>query len=737
MFAPLAHARHFASADLVINSRGLQGTQVTPTWFLRDRDPLVGATIRFEPRQAAFRSLADYLPAGVTLADVTGIELAYVGKLMEAAAQVTLRSGRGSEPRHSLDVPFTMGGDFKSTRLEAVWAADDATQRAVISLANVGNAPAAVRVTTAQGTTDVELRARSGQSFNLPSARWAVNGTGWMRIDHRGAPGTVRATGFLLSPSDPRPDHIRFYDPATAAQSHLFATGVNVEGERGTLAIKNTSGRPVTARLLLTHPESGDPLASVPAISLAHDASARVDLAPYLRGLADLRSIALKVESSGEAGSIIGDLQMIGSDGLLRDVPLRDSGTIRASAGAYPWRIDGDHQTRVAVTNAGTRAAVFNARLTYEGGAYIVGSQTLAPGATAIFDIRRLRDAGEPDAFGHRLPERVESGQFHWSTRDPDPSARFLGRAEITSVAEHTSSSYSCGVCCPDSYVTGYASVSQLTLNAGDSDEVEITELLEDCYNDRYEQPVSPSSLSYNTDVIDVDNLGGGALSVEGRDDGSTTVQAGWSAVAFYEVDEDCYFNNVSGSASFQVQARAPVLNGPSGCVVRGNSATFSIGNLSSNASVTYWRFDNSYGNVYRTTSTTASNWEGTVVVGGEARVDVTAAGREFYLSKGLCVTARSGWTTSPASPSAQSFYSFTVPPASDNDWLGLSQMTLSTPFSVTQIGDQGPSHGLKYTDSTTFSTTFRYQISPALDSSNEFYQKQCGTWRLDRLHFW
>jgi hypothetical protein len=55
--------------------------------------------------------------------------------------------------------------------------------------------------------------------------------------------------------------------------------------------------------------------------------------------------------------------------------------------------------------------------------------------------------------------------------------------------------------------------------------------------------------------------------------------------------------------------------------------------------------------------------------------------------------------------------------------------MTLSTPFSVTQIGDQGPSHGLKYTDSTTFSTTFRYQISPALDSSNEFYQKQCGTW--------
>ena len=76
--------------------------------------------------------------------------------------------------------------------------------------------------------------------------------------------------------------------------------------------------------------------------------------------------------------------------------------------------------------------------------------QAIAPGATVVFDIRKLRDEQTPDSEGRRLPRNLTVGQIHWSIHG-NSSSRLIGRSEVISRSGKVSSSYSCGICCPNS----------------------------------------------------------------------------------------------------------------------------------------------------------------------------------------------------------------------------------------------------------------------------------------------
>ncbi len=102
--------------------------------------------------------------------------------------------------------------------------------------------------------------------------------------------------------------------------------------------------------------------------------------------------------------------------------------------------------------------------INYDGGPYVTGIIHIAPGATRTFDIRKLRDEQKPDINGHPLPPDLKIAQFRWSVRG---NVRLNGRAEVISLKDRVSSSYSCFSCCPDSFSYGWIDPNPATVSSG------------------------------------------------------------------------------------------------------------------------------------------------------------------------------------------------------------------------------------------------------------------------------
>lgn len=105
----------------------------------------------------------------------------------------------------------------------------------------------------------------------------------------------------------------------------------------------------------------------------------------------------------------------------------------------------------MTVTNVGDEAAKFHVDIRHTGGSYFLAPRELSAGETATFDLRQMQSGQEKDNKGNVLPQDITSGQFHWSVSPAPGTPKLMGRAEVVSVAERVSSSYSCPTCCPDS----------------------------------------------------------------------------------------------------------------------------------------------------------------------------------------------------------------------------------------------------------------------------------------------
>jgi hypothetical protein len=368
MFVPLAHARYFGGAEVVLNNNGLSPREITSTWYVGGRKPIVGRPITVPPGQAQFVDLTRLLPHGVSLREVEGLQLTYTGKLLEVGAQVTLQAGL--LPALSLDVPFSMAMEYKGVSQEAVWSSAIGDE-AVIALANTSDVPIRVEAIDSDGSDEIRLPAYGGRIITK-RGRLGRNTAEWLRLQTSGAPGSLRVTGFIMSIRDRVPHLLRFYDPAAVVQKDVFATNFRIKDITASMALKNTSDAPITVTPSFLDPESGAALVTLPTIELAARGAQLVDLRPLFGTALPVETVSVRVENSGTPGTLIGSVRSAESGGRIAfDVPLRDSGPLRNSTGSYPWRIDGDYQTRVSITNVGPTPARFSARLTYQGGEYI------------------------------------------------------------------------------------------------------------------------------------------------------------------------------------------------------------------------------------------------------------------------------------------------------------------------------------------------------------------------------
>lgn len=187
--------------------------------------------------------------------------------------------------------------------------------------------------------------------------------------------------------------------------------------------------------------------------------------------------------NSGGNGNLIGAANFTNTPtGVDYDIPLRDSGLTRNSAGGYPVRLDDDYKTTLSITNVGDQPGRFTMQINYVGGPYAMYPQELAPGQTATFDVRKIRNQQIPDSSGRLLPANLTVGQIKWSIVG-GPQSRLIGRSEIISNIGKVSSSYSCQVSCGNSYHSGRVDLLTAYAAAGDTYQFHAMEIDWDGYD--------------------------------------------------------------------------------------------------------------------------------------------------------------------------------------------------------------------------------------------------------------
>jgi len=159
--------------------------------------------------------------------------------------------------------------------------------------------------------------------------------------------------------------------------------------------------------------------------------------------------IGVEFEYTSAPGSVLMSAGLVSGDrNLVFLVPLIDPETPKSSTGGYPWFADDRRTTTVFLKNTTTTTVIYLLQVSYEGGVYAPGIKEIEPGQTLAIDVRQLRDAQVPDAFGHTIPMQARSGQVSWTVKMTTPYA-MIGRAEHTDHEHGVSASYACLNCCP------------------------------------------------------------------------------------------------------------------------------------------------------------------------------------------------------------------------------------------------------------------------------------------------
>jgi hypothetical protein len=275
LYTPLPEGT-WLDADVVVNNNSPAPMAVETTLYSGGIG-VPGTPITLQPSEVRWVRLADLNSA--TGRDVTmndGIELASFSQMMELGAQVMLVRRRGAG---SVDVPFTGAVEYRSAVQEAVWPSLSGA-RTTVALGNASDVTVFATVEGSGGPSqEFELSAHATRTIVwAASTKPAAAAVGWMKISVRGPIGSVRATGF----TELRGTYtggVRFYDPAVARQSNLFATRVRLADAAPRLALKNTSDAAVIATPELQPVDARSGPVELAPITIAPHSAVSVDLA--------------------------------------------------------------------------------------------------------------------------------------------------------------------------------------------------------------------------------------------------------------------------------------------------------------------------------------------------------------------------------------------------------------------------------------------------------------------------
>jgi hypothetical protein len=367
----------------VLNSRSPNPIDVTPIFYTINGDAVVGNPVQLQPAEMRFVPVEQLMPEALRGQHRWGgIALSYTGGVMEVWSQITFHGVGGG----SVDETFNILEEPGSDTREAVWWMPKKST-AVIALGNSSNV--AIR-TTAQfsdgDSEDVDIPAGATKFIRRHDRERDIES---VKLSTVGPAGSMRVMGFVVADDQNFTSSIRFYDTKKTVQPNLYATNLRLKNTVPRIVLKNTSELDISARLrFFSAASEQDNPVELSTITLRPEQVIDVDLSALREAAAtrtNFDSVSVQVLNSGAPGSLIGaTYSRERASQLTYDVPLRDSGKTRNGTGSYPWRVDDDYSTVVAITNIGNQPAPFQVEIRYPGGPYSLGRQHVTAGEAAL-----------------------------------------------------------------------------------------------------------------------------------------------------------------------------------------------------------------------------------------------------------------------------------------------------------------------------------------------------------------
>jgi len=296
-----------------------------------------------------------------------------------------------------------------------------------------------------------------------------------------------------------------------------------------------------------------------------------ISLASVLSQLpAALPFASVRIQYSGAPGSLQAQVSSVESGGnLVVDSHVQNEGNGWAGSGANPWHLDNDTETILFLTNESNQPARIGFKVTAndlstpaKGGVpYYLTKLRLNPHETRAIDLRKLRDAQQPDLKKNTVPAAAMDGSVEWIRLD---NVAVMGRLMTINRRQGMASNYDCSSCpCPGSYSEAGTDLSPSSFNlaVNGTQSISVTAYFENCNGDGYYEEVggSFSWSSEPTGVVSVDSNG----NVTGVAAGSATVVALSTGTIYVPNGNDCLEEEVpeGGSATVTVADGTPVIS--------------------------------------------------------------------------------------------------------------------------------------------------------------------------------
>ncbi len=539
-------------SSITLNNKGLLPLEVTPTLFNLSGERLDVPPVTVDATSFQVFDLAEWAAAGGPTFQQGSLQLFYRGKDLLLGAQVKIIDSSSSLIfDEQMTEPAAM---FSSPRLEGLWWLPGNHSQVSIAISNTTDSIQVASLDVEgiapkqQGSKELILQPHQtlliDPAQDLSDKPTVLMKAGGISITHSGAPGSLIARAMIENPSTGFSSAVQFTDPRKAKSSSLHGAGLRlgeVAGEEMTpiVVAHNISGGTAVLRGRIPYTKSDGSRGVMPLRELQLRAGeVKAWEIREIKGLqrSEIKSAGLEMDYNTQPGSVIvSALSVSRSGNHVFQVPMLDVAVQKSSTGVYPFYMYGSSSTVAYIKNTTGVEQKYVAHLNYEGGNYVMGVKTIAPGETVTIDIRALRDNQVADEEEQIIPLDVSHGQVRWTIIQSEGTdlLALIGRSEQVDEAKAMSSTYACQNCCGDFAEDVFITPSQVEMQVGQSVLLSAFELRSDCYGFTYPVQQSASWSSNNSSVATVS--GGQVTPVAG---GETTIKASWNS--FSSVATQC-----------------------------------------------------------------------------------------------------------------------------------------------------------------------------------------------------
>lgn len=430
-------------ATLMLNNKGPEPIEVTPTLFSLAGARLDAAPVIVEGESFRNINLATFGALPGTAFEEGSLHLFHRGPDLVIGAQLYL-----VDEEHSLsfDEKLSEYQGAASTQLESVWWLPSRRSSVSLILSNTGDLILSAQAVVNAGTPDSEtldLTLAPHETRVINAERKHPNSkddVGSASINYSGPKGSLLARALIGDKTSGYSLSAQFYSPQGGKSSGYQGVGLRLGTAGGgdftpIVVARNVGDVPtyLGGRMPYTARDGSTGVVTLPRVRLEPGEASSIDIEHAIKKTIRSRDIAtagLEFEYSTPPGSVmISALSVSDNRNQVFRVPMWDVPAQRNGTGGYPWFIKDSSSTFVYIKNVTDKSQNYTFSLTYEGGVYATGVNSVKPGQTVEFDLRAMRDNQVPDETNRTIPLNANSGKVTWSVRGPN-SLALLGRSE-------------------------------------------------------------------------------------------------------------------------------------------------------------------------------------------------------------------------------------------------------------------------------------------------------------------